>query len=385
MASAEQPAPDVRTAAPVLVVDDRPDKRLALVAALGRENEVVTAASGTEALRHLLARPFAVVLMDVHMPGIDGFETARLIRGREQSRDTPIIFVTADDQDAARGYSLGAVDFVHAPFVAEILRAKVAVFVELYRKNEDVRRLNSVLQERLAELTGLNEELEAFSYSVSHDLRAPLRHVLGFVDLLRRRSEETLDEPSRRYLSLISTAATRMTALIDDLLSFSQTSRVGLRWTTVDLAVLVAEVREHLAPDIAEREVIWQIGELPPVWGDHALLRIAFTNLLQNALKYSRGVSPTRIEVAARTEGDRVVVHVRDNGVGFDMAFAGKLFGVFQRLHRVDEFEGTGIGLATVRRIVTRHGGRVWAEASPGEGATFFLALPRSRPPGPRE
>jgi light-regulated signal transduction histidine kinase (bacteriophytochrome) len=365
----------------VLVVDDRPDKRLALLTALGDGLDVVTAASGDDALRHLLTRSFAVVLMDVHMPGIDGFETARLIRGREQSRHTPIIFVTADDSDVARGYSLGAVDFVHAPFVPEILRAKVAVFAELFRKTEDVRLLNETLQARLRELTALNEELEAFSYSVSHDLRAPLRHVSGFLDLLRRRSEGQLDEPSRRYIDLIGSAATRMAALIDDLLSFSRTSRQGLRPTNVDLNMLIQDVRDSLAPEIGTREVSFQIGDLPKLWGDYSLLRIVFTNILENALKYTRTRERAQIDVGARMEGDEVVVFVRDNGVGFDMEYAGKLYGVFQRLHRADEFEGTGIGLATVRRVVGRHGGRTWAESAPEKGTTLYVALPR-RPPG---
>ena len=386
MASTELSKADLRTAepraaAPVLVVDDRPDKRLALLAALGDGMEVVTAASGDEALRHVLTRAFAVVLMDVHMPGIDGFETARLMRGREQSRHTPIIFVTADDSDVARAYSLGAVDFVHAPFAPEILRAKVAVFAELFRKTEDIRLLNDTLQARLRELTALNEELEAFSYSVSHDLRAPLRHVSGFLDLLRRRAEGQLDEPSRRYIDLIGNAAARMASLIDDLLSFSRTSRQGLRPTTVDLNALIQDVRDGLAPELGQREVSFEIADLPKLWGDYALLRIVFTNLLENALKYTRTRAQARIEVGARTEADQVVVFVRDNGVGFDMEYAGKLFGVFQRLHRADEFEGTGIGLATVRRVVTRHGGRTWAESAPDQGATLYVALPR-RPAG---
>jgi two-component system sensor histidine kinase/response regulator len=381
MASTETRPGEPRSAAPVLVVDDRPDKRLALLAALGDGMEVVTAASGDEALRHLLNRAFAVVLMDVHMPGIDGFETARLIRGREQSQHTPIIFVTADDRDAARGYSLGAVDFVHAPFAPEILRAKVAVFAELFRKTEDVRLLNATLQARLRELTALNDELEAFSYSVSHDLRAPLRHVSGFLDLLRRRAEGQLDEPSRRYIDLIGSAATRMAALIDDLLSFSRTSRSGMRPTVVDLNSLIQDVRETLSPELAQREVSFRIGELPKVWGDYALLRIVFANLLENAVKYTRTRAHAHVDVGARVEGDEVVVFVRDDGVGFDMEYAGKLFGVFQRLHRADEFEGTGIGLATVRRVVGRHGGRTWAESAPEKGATLYVALPR-RPPG---
>jgi two-component system sensor histidine kinase/response regulator len=354
----------------ILVVDDRSDKLLAVETILAPLGErLVRARSGEQALRHLLQADVAVILLDVHMPGMDGFETARLARGRERSRQTPIIFVTADDNEVeiARAYALGAVDFIRSPFTAEMLRAKVSVFVELFRARRQLERETEHVQ-------ALNEELEAFSYSVSHDLRAPVRHVSGFVNLLRRSSEGALNETARHHLDSIARAASRMGELIDDLLAFSRMGRSELMRTRVDLARLVRE----LLPDVgAPGHVEWHLDDLPEVSGDPAMLRVVMVNLLANAVKYTRTREHPRIEVGATPgEDGKIVISVRDNGVGFDMQYADRLFGVFQRLHSADEFEGTGIGLATVRRVVHRHGGRVWAEAAVDQGATFHFSLP---------
>jgi PAS domain S-box-containing protein len=234
------------------------------------------------------------------------------------------------------------------------------------------------LEDRAVELAVVNEELEAFSYSVSHDLRAPLRHVSGFAMLLQETSAGALNEQGGQFLTKIIDASSRMGRLIDDLLAFSRVSRTALTKSQVDLNRLVHDVREEVMTSINGHEVVWQSQMLPTVDADPALLRLVFVNLLSNSLKYSATRQRSEIEVG--TTGDGVaetVVFVRDNGVGFDPQYAHKLFGVFQRLHRTDEFEGTGIGLANVRRIVQRHGGRTWAASQPGEGATFFFSLPR--------
>ncbi|HET8645064.1 MAG TPA: ATP-binding protein, partial [Vicinamibacteria bacterium] len=255
-----------------------------------------------------------------------------------------------------------------------------------------ISRLNRDLEKSVAELTAANEELEAFSYSVSHDLRAPLRHISGFVDLLRRGSADRLDEKGRRQLETIARAARQMGELIDDLLAFSRVSRTRPRREAVDLAFLVREVVQPIRLETAEHSIDWRIGDLPRVTADPSLLRIALSNLLGNAVKYSRTRERACIEVGTQPDGHghsvppgQAAVFVRDNGVGFDQEYAGKLFGVFQRLHRADEFEGTGIGLATVRRIVHRHGGLTWAEGRAGEGATFYFTLPVAEEPGSAE
>jgi signal transduction histidine kinase len=231
--------------------------------------------------------------------------------------------------------------------------------------------------ERTSDLATANKELEAFSYSVSHDLRAPLRHVLGFATLLKQRAESALDEQNRRYLNTIAESAQRMARLIDDLLAFSRTSRTNLEKRRVSLAALVQEARTDAMTAASGRDVVWKVHEnLPEVWVDPALIRLVLVNLLSNALKYSNTRPQSEIEIGSTTEGNELVVYVKDNGVGFDMQYAHKLFGVFQRLHQQDEFEGTGIGLANVQRIIHRHRGRVWAESAIGQGATFYFSLP---------
>jgi light-regulated signal transduction histidine kinase (bacteriophytochrome) len=227
-----------------------------------------------------------------------------------------------------------------------------------------------------------NRELEAFSYSISHDLRAPFRHIAGFAELLQKRAAAAgvgMDDASKRYVNTIADSARHAGALVDSLLSFTQIGRAPLHHTTVDLNALVAKVRAELEADAAGRAVEWDVGDLPPVRGDVTMLHTALRNLLSNAIKYTRGRDPARIAVTARDAGDgRVQLDVSDNGVGFDMKYADKLFGVFQRLHRPEDFPGTGIGLANVKRIVERHGGTVWARAEPGEGASFSFTLPRA-------
>ena len=241
---------------------------------------------------------------------------------------------------------------------------------------EKVRELNEELRQRIDELDALNNELEAFTYSVSHDLRAPLRHIAGFSELLRKAAGDALDEKSRRHLQTIVDSAQRMGRLIDDLLAFSRMGRAELRLSKVDLSGLVASVRHELQSEAEGRDVVWKSNGLPEVRGDPSLLRQVVLNLLSNALKYTRSRPCAEIEIGSHPQGEDVVVFVRDNGVGFDMQFADKLFGVFQRLHRAEDFEGTGIGLANVRRIVHRHGGRTWAEGVVDRGAIFYFSLP---------
>ena len=240
-----------------------------------------------------------------------------------------------------------------------------------------LRRAQEQLIERTAQLKDANEELESFSYSVSHDLRAPLRHVMGFVELLQEEAGASLSAESRRLLATISTAAKRMDALIHDLLAFSRLGHAEMQRTDVDLDELVRETAGDFQAETKGRSIAWQFEALPRVRADRALLRMVLVNLISNAVKFTGARAEARIEVgSAPGANGETVIFVRDNGAGFDPRYAGKMFGVFQRLHSQAEFEGTGIGLANVQRIVQRHGGRVWAQGVPDGGATFHFSIP---------
>jgi light-regulated signal transduction histidine kinase (bacteriophytochrome) len=248
------------------------------------------------------------------------------------------------------------------------------------RREQEIRTLNQELGKRTTELEAINKELEAFAYSVSHDLRAPLRHLSGFAELLQKNAGSSLNEKSSRYLTIMLDSAKRMGNLIDDLLAFSRISRLEARKGLVSLEQLLEEVLGEVRPETEGREVVWKVGALPAWHADRSMLRMVLVNLIGNAVKFTRTRPRAEIEIGClERRKNQVVVFVRDNGVGFDMKYVNKLFGVFQRLHPTEAFEGTGIGLATVQRIVQRHGGRVWAEGQLDRGATFYFSLSESQ------
>jgi two-component system, sensor histidine kinase and response regulator len=403
--SAEQTAPPPRGPADepnvdkvnILLVDDQPANLIALEAMLqGLGQNLVKAQSGREALKWLLSDDFAVILLDVKMPEMDGFETAALIRQREKSRHTPILFLTAADNTqthAVRGYAVGAVDYLVKPVVPEFVRSKVAVFVELAKKSELLRRQTSLLLESqqaaldLAEtraelvrdLEHKNRELESFSYAVSHDLRAPLRRIDSFSRAVLESQGERLDEAGRRYLERVREASQHMSELIDDVLYLSRVTRADLREHEVDLSAVANLVLTRLQESEPARKVEIKVRPGVIVTGDGQLLRIALENLLENAWKFTGKEPDGKIEFGVTNASGEPTYFVRDNGAGFDMSYADRLFGPFQRLHPHGEFPGSGIGLATVQRIIHRHGGRVWAEGLVGQGATFQFTLGRVR------
>lgn len=289
-----------------------------------------------------------------------------------------------DDSERYGRFTEADVEFVS--LVADQLAVALEnarLYAAARQAEQETERLNAELEQRVhdrtAQLESVNKELESFSYSVSHDLRAPLRHISGFVELLRERIQDTVDDESLRYLATVSQSAVRLGNLIDELLAFSRIGRTDLRTGSVDLSRLVAEIRRDMASDMKGRLIEWTVGEIPSVQGDATLLKLVMSNLLSNAVKFSRDRRPARITIGSlprQHPQDPVTVFVRDNGAGFDQAYADKLFGVFQRLHTSEEFEGTGIGLANVRRIIQRHGGSTWAEGEVDAGATIYFTLP---------
>lgn len=408
----------------ILVVEDRRENRIALEAALGElDQRIVTATTGREALRAALDEDFAVILLDVRLPEMDGFETARLMRERPRTRHTPIIFLTGidkDDEQVSKGYALGAVDYIFKPADPDILRSKVSVFIELYRKTRQIEELNRSLearvrartreleeanrelarqvaerrraeaevrslneelearvQARTRELESLNEELRSFSYSVSHDLRAPLRKIESFVDLVKQEYGNTLDETASMYLSRIERNSRQMGALIGEILKLSRISREQMDKTDIDLTGLAHDIVDELRREEPSREVDVHIDDGMHVYGDPSLLRIALDNLLSNAWKFTSKTEGATIECRRAPRDDADGFSVRDNGAGFRMEFAGKLFQPFQRLHPSSSFPGTGIGLAIVHRIVRRHGGDIEARGEENGGAIFTVVFPR--------
>ncbi len=382
-ASPSRPQAEEDCEASVLLVDDHPENLLALEVVLKdlcpRLN-LVMAGSGQEALKRMLERDFAVILLDVQMPDLDGFETASLIRQRERSRHTPIIFLTAINTNelyAFKGYSFGAVDYLFKPIPQDVLRAKVSVFVDLFKKSEILRRQSQRLAEINQELSRSNSELEQFAYVASHDLREPLRKVCGFVDLLALRLKGRLDSESEEYVRFVVDGVTRMESLISNLLEYSRVGRGEKRLENVDTGALLQKVLSDLEPLIEESGAKIHRDAMPELRADPLQMRQLFQNLVGNALKF-RGKRALKLDIGARRQGDSWAFFVKDNGIGIDRAHHQRIFSIFQRLHRRDEYPGTGIGLAICKKVVENHGGRIWVESEPGRGSTFYFTLPAS-------
>jgi PAS domain S-box-containing protein len=510
----------------ILVVDDRPENLKLLSRMLKAHGyRVRQTTDARHAMKSVAAKLPDLILLDVKMPTMDGFEVCRRLKSDQHSRNVPVVFISALGETAqkVRGFKAGGVDYITKPFEAEEVLARVGIHLHLHELSEQleqmviertaalhsanaklerimasisdclwsaevdqegnwtygyyspvvekitghppafykghpkrwlntihqddrprllktferimnkqsereeeeyrlirsdgtvrwlrdcavitqlethqqiyrvisditerkqaeekIHKLNQELEQRVhdrtTQLEAANREMHAFTYAVSHDLRAPLRHIDGFVELLLKKTVSSLDKKGRHYMAAISDAAQKMGRLIDELLAFSQMGRYAPSFQKVALAELVRDVVDQFEPETQGRKIDWRIDALPAVSGDAAMLRIVLVSLISNALKFTRSRATAQIEIGSHPGDDaETVVFVRDNGVGFDMTYANKLFGVFQRLHRSEEFEGTGIGLATVQRIVALHGGRTWAEGDPEQGAAFYIALP---------
>jgi signal transduction histidine kinase len=404
----------------ILLVDDREDNLLSIETILEPGGyKFVKASSGRQALRILLTEfDFAMILMDVKMPNLNGFETASLIYEREKLRHIPIIFITANnygDENMFKGYQSGAIDYIFKPINPEVLRAKVGVLIDLYKKSrllyeqeqkliainkslelevnerkaseEKVKQLNRKLLENIAHLETANKDLERFAFMASHDLQEPLRKIRMFSDMLYTKHKDVLQEDVK-MITRINTAADRMRALIVDILAFSKVSTEKSEFVTSDVNVLLKELLADMEDEVREKKATIQVDHIPPLLVSPRLIRPLFQNLINNALKYrKKNVDPkisirSEISLAISDRDNKNLVNkycrifVEDNGIGFDQKYAEEIFGMFKRLHHHGEFEGTGVGLALCKKITELHNGFISARSKVNEGTTFIISLP---------
>lgn len=364
----------------ILIVDDKPANLVALRTVLKNlDIELVEAESGNEALKATLRHDFALALLDIQMPEMDGYELAGILREEEKTAQLPFIFISAvytDNLNVFKGYEKGAFSFITKPFQPEILINKVKFFIDKHHQEIALFELNESLVNKNKELEFANKELDSFSYSVSHDLRSPLRSINGYAGIFKETYNDKLDEEGKRILNTIIENTLKMSNLIDSLLNFSRLGRKQMTKVNLDMNLLVTETIKDCETEQVNKNTDWNIKELLPVKGDVHLLKQVFCNLISNAIKYTGKKDKPEIEIGCQPDDKEITYYVKDNGAGFNMDYSNKLFGVFQRLHGDKDFKGIGIGLALVQRIVSRHGGRVWAEGETDKGATFYISLP---------
>jgi signal transduction histidine kinase len=362
----------------LLIVDDKPQNLKALEVVLANlDVDIVKATNGNDALKATLHHDFTLALLDIQMPDMDGFELATILREEEKTSRLPFIFISAiytDTVNVFKGYEKGAFSFITKPFQPAILINKVQFFIEKHQQEVELLKLNKDLAKKNDELEVMNKELESFSYTVSHDLRAPVRAMKLYSGMLETNYNEVLGDDGNKLLGKIQKNASKMGQLINDLLSLSQIEKEKMFKSKVDMKELIESVMRDM-DEISHHNAQIIIGDLECINGDSSLLRQIWVNLLSNAIKYSRNRQNPVIEIGCRQENG-VTYYVKDNGVGFDMNYASKLFGVFQRLHNSEDFEGTGIGLAIVKRIVEKHGGDVAIESELDKGTTFYFNIP---------
>jgi two-component system sensor histidine kinase/response regulator len=366
-------------AARVLIVDDEAAHTGALCETLQAAGYATTGFTrGADAVEALRKSRYDLLLADLMMPGMDGI--ALLQSAHALDPDIAGVIMTGEGTiaTAVDAMKAGAVDYILKPFKLSIVLPVLSRALDLRRLRMENAELERRVRERSAELEAANKELEAFSFSVSHDLRAPLRAINGFCRMIEEDVDGRLGESGMRLFATVRESAQKMERLIDDLLAFFRTARQPINAQEVDMASLASAAWQDVRAAWPDRQVDFNLPSLPSAWGDPALLKQAWLNLLSNAMKYSGKRERAIIDVSAEDQGSMVTYQVRDNGAGFDMRFAHKLFEVFQRLHSDSEFSGTGVGLAIVQRVVTRHNGRVWAEGKVGAGATFSFSLPKA-------
>jgi two-component system sensor histidine kinase/response regulator len=358
----------------ILIVDDRKENLVATEKVLKNlDAAIFKATSGNEALSLMLRYRFAVVLLDVQMPEMDGFETAMLMQEHESMRGVPIIFVTAiskEEKYATQAAEIGAVDYIFKPINPDILRSKVKVYLDIYMQREQILKLNLVLSQS-------NEELERFAYICSHDMQEPVRMMNSYADILEEEYQSVLDKKAQKYLHFITSNAQHMQKMIFDILTFSRVGREEPKIEKVDCKQVVLEVLEEFESIIAQKRARITCGELPFLESCPTLLRVMFQNLIGNALKFQDGTKAPEVSIKVEKADGKWLFTVRDNGIGIDPVFEGRVFAIFQRIHRKEDYPGTGIGLSTCKKFVELCGGEIWFESVPGNGSAFFFTVPQ--------
>ncbi len=365
--------------AKVLLVDDRRENLLALEGLLrGPEREIFKATSGRQALELLIEHQFAVALIDVQMPEMDGFELAELMRSSDDTQSIPIIFVTAGVHDQAatfRGFDAGAVDFLHKPLNERIVRSKVKVFLDLYRQKQLLQDQLEKLERSQEELAVSNRELERFAYIASHDIKEPLRVIGSYLSLLAKKYRGKLDKDADEYINYAVTGSKRLSTLVESLIRHSQVGGVKVELSETDCNDLVKEVLHDLSASIEEKGAQFSVSGLPSVPCDRTQYRQLFQNLISNAMKFTSGKAP-EVRISAERTPDSWTFSVSDNGIGIPEAEKNKIFDAFVRGHAREEFAGDGIGLSICKTIVEKHGGKIWVDSEVGKGSSFTFTLP---------
>ncbi|TAH33819.1 MAG: hybrid sensor histidine kinase/response regulator [Alphaproteobacteria bacterium] len=357
----------------ILVVDDRKENLLATEKVLRNlDVTIFKAISGNEALSLMLRHQFAVILLDVQMPEMDGFETAKLMQEQEQMRGTPIIFVTAinkDEKYASQAAEIGAVDYIFKPINPDILRSKVKVYIDIYVQREQILKLNSELRQS-------NEELERFAYICSHDMQEPVRMMESYAEMMEQTCLANLDDRGKKYLGFILSNARHLRKMIRDILTFSRIGREEIKFEKVDCNQVMKEVLGEFESIIESKKADIRLGSLPALQTSQTLVRVLFQNLIGNALKFQARDHTPEIRIEAQLATDTWEFRISDNGIGIDPNFNSRVFTIFQRIHRKEDFPGTGIGLSTCKKFIELCGGTIRFQSSPGQGTTFFFTLP---------
>ncbi len=368
--------------AKILLVDDIPANLVTLEAILeGNDREVYMACSADEALGLVMRHDFTLIMLDVQMPEINGFELAKMLKNNRRTGIIPIIFVTAhrfDADDVLQGYTEGAVDYLFKPLSPQITRAKVNAFIDMEYHRKQTERINLELDGKNKELERTNIALEELSYIIAHDLKEPLRTISGIMNVVLKKNQTLLDEKSLEYLNICINSASKLDHLIQDLLKYAKLGYSNIEKMTIDLNELINNTKNALLKRIEERNVLINIkGELPEVIANEAQMGQLFQNLIDNAIKYQKVENQPIINIWANEKKSFWEIHIQDNGIGMDPNFAKKAFGVFERRHDSNEFQGTGVGLATCKKIVENNDGEIHIQSEEGKGTTFIFTIPK--------